>query len=1294
MLQFVKYLQCKIWQLLAGLIILLALLLTLLRVALPLIDLTDYRAEIEQAVEQRIGMPLRFHTLHAQLRAARLALKVDNISLLDPQTKTPRIHFREAYIKINLLRSLFNGELILGRVLLVGGRLSLLRDRDGVFSVNGFRLGDGHHFAIGPLLSRLQLSVRDCEIHWQDRLQDTAPMHLYQVNGRLDSDSRRHRLALVSQIGLEGKERIRLAADLREGKADPLAMEGRIYLKTENLALDNRLPAGLTDGLRVERGRLDLELWSELVGGRFQRLQGKVELNGLQLSSEHSASLGLDRFAALFDWRGKPHDWQLDLDRLVMLSERQLWPPGRLSLAWRTDDLHKQVQLGIDYLALSEASRFAILSAPLGEDIRKVLVGLGPAGHLSRFRLALDQAADQPARWQVSGSVSQYSQQPWKAVPGLAGLNLSFAGDQDGGGLRLGSNRFVMDMPRLFRDQLTADKLRGNFQWGLDPVAGLHMKTQNLTLVTPDVKTLSRLDLQLPWDGEHPFIDMQTDFWDGDGAQKSRYLPAGIMPAPLVDWLDRSLVSGHVTSGSMLLYGPLKAFPFRHDEGRFEVLFGIEDMVLDYKARWPRLEEVVAEAHFLNNGLTIDLSEGKILDSRLRPTEARIQHLKGASPVEIDGAVEGPVQDLLRLLNETPLKQKFARFTDAVDGSGQARTTLQLQIPLKKTDVLQIHGKVDFQRSSLRLKDYDLTLQALVGQLNFNDKQLWGSDIRGRVLDQSVVLQVEPVSQDGQTETRIRTALKIGSDWLQQRFPGLATVLDGESQAAVVLDIAHGSSRIPVSLTVRSDLQGMAVEVPEPLDKSRSQTRNLDLRLDFMTDRERDLHIAYGDLAHAWLRYRGEAIRRGEVRFGGESPQLPLAELLRLRGSLPRLDLDDWIDDIFNEPAGRGQATIGTQTIPLQLDLQLGELNLLGVDFPQVRFQVEPVAGAWQASFASEALNGNIVLPQQPDLKPVVVRLKQLHLERKALLADEPEQQAAPARPAAHELELDPQSLPGLDMQVDALWVGDKPLGKASLEWDHSNLGIQIKQFVIHGEDLEFDAKGYWHLIGRQNHSQFQVKAHVKSLGRLQKDLGLKLGITKAPLDLNGVFEWSQAPYAIKLKDLTGKLDLKMGAGEVTEVDPGVGRLVGLFSLHTLGKRLSLDFSDLFAKGLEFDKIEGQFDIRDGDAYTNNLVISSPAAQILITGKTGLATRYYDQLVTVIPRVSSTLPLVGAIAGGPAVGVALVVTQELFGKQVDRIIQSQYKLTGSWDAPTMVRLTSQKEDEDGTSSMMPDLPAR
>ncbi|MEN8166920.1 MAG: AsmA-like C-terminal region-containing protein, partial [Pseudomonadota bacterium] len=134
-----------------------------------------------------------------------------------------------------------------------------------------------------------------------------------------------------------------------------------------------------------------------------------------------------------------------------------------------------------------------------------------------------------------------------------------------------------------------------------------------------------------------------------------------------------------------------------------------------------------------------------------------------------------------------------------------------------------------------------------------------------------------------------------------------------------------------------------------------------------------------------------------------------------------------------------------------------------------------------------------------------------------------------------------------------------------------------------------------------------------------------------------------------------------------------------------------LDFSDLSAEGLKFDRIEGSFTLEDGDAYTRDLELSGPAVHIEVVGRTGLAARDYDQAVTVTPQVSSTLPIVGALAVNPAVGVALAVAQQLFGKQMDRITQTEYLLTGDWESPKIVKLAREPAETD-EASLMPDLP--
>jgi uncharacterized protein YhdP len=117
-----------------------------------------------------------------------------------------------------------------------------------------------------------------------------------------------------------------------------------------------------------------------------------------------------------------------------------------------------------------------------------------------------------------------------------------------------------------------------------------------------------------------------------------------------------------------------------------------------------------------------------------------------------------------------------------------------------------------------------------------------------------------------------------------------------------------------------------------------------------------------------------------------------------------------------------------------------------------------------------------------------------------------------------------------------------------------------------------------------------------------------------------------------------------------------------------------MDFSDTFKKGFSFDKAEGAFNLDKGDAYTNDFIIEGPAGTIEITGRTGLVSQDFDQLVTINPAISTTIPVAGALAGGPAVGVALIVAQKIFGKAVDKVSTSKYTVTGSWENPNIEKL--------------------
>jgi uncharacterized protein YhdP len=124
-----------------------------------------------------------------------------------------------------------------------------------------------------------------------------------------------------------------------------------------------------------------------------------------------------------------------------------------------------------------------------------------------------------------------------------------------------------------------------------------------------------------------------------------------------------------------------------------------------------------------------------------------------------------------------------------------------------------------------------------------------------------------------------------------------------------------------------------------------------------------------------------------------------------------------------------------------------------------------------------------------------------------------------------------------------------------------------------------------------------------------------------------------------------------------------------------LPRRLALDFTDLTDKGFAFDTARGHFDLRNGSAYTDDVIVKGPAAEIGLIGSVGLKNHDYDQTAVVTGNVSSTLPL-AAFAAGPVVGGAVLLFTQVFKQPLKGLVRGYYRITGSWDNPTVERIKS------------------
>jgi uncharacterized protein YhdP len=174
---------------------------------------------------------------------------------------------------------------------------------------------------------------------------------------------------------------------------------------------------------------------------------------------------------------------------------------------------------------------------------------------------------------------------------------------------------------------------------------------------------------------------------------------------------------------------------------------------------------------------------------------------------------------------------------------------------------------------------------------------------------------------------------------------------------------------------------------------------------------------------------------------------------------------------------------------------------------------------------------------------------------------------------------------------------------------------------------------------------------------------------------------WADAPFRPTLAGLTGELSLKLGEGRIVELSEssdakmGLGRMLNLFSLSTIPRRLSLNFSDLFEKGYSFDSLTAKFSLRSASAFTDNMRFDGPIASVDIRGRVGLKAKDFDLDLGVTPYVTGSLPLVATIAGGPIAGVATWVVDKVISSQVSRATTYQYNVKGPWTNPVWTQIT-------------------
>jgi uncharacterized protein YhdP len=167
---------------------------------------------------------------------------------------------------------------------------------------------------------------------------------------------------------------------------------------------------------------------------------------------------------------------------------------------------------------------------------------------------------------------------------------------------------------------------------------------------------------------------------------------------------------------------------------------------------------------------------------------------------------------------------------------------------------------------------------------------------------------------------------------------------------------------------------------------------------------------------------------------------------------------------------------------------------------------------------------------------------------------------------------------------------------------------------------------------------------------------------------------WSGSPAEFNYASLNGTLKLDTGKGRFVKMQPGVGKLLSILSLQALPKHITLDFTDVFSEGFQFDNINGSAKIRNGVIESQDFHIDGSSAKVTLKGSVDLNNETQNLQVKVLPTLGASVSLIGAFTAGPAVGLGTLLLSKVLGDPLDKLVSFEYNVSGTWNEPDVVKV--------------------
>ncbi len=1048
------------------------------------------------------------------------------------------------------------------------------------------------------------------------------------------------------------------------------------------------------------------------------RLGGKLLASGFEFSAQ----------ALQFDTRDGLH-----------------WPGGNVSVSYLGAEgkVMASGELKADKLDLGALSQIAN-RLPFEPAARAQLQAHAPKGLVEHLQLTWQGPLEAWRQYQAKGLVSQLELDLTPSSPGVRGGRVEFDFNQSVGRASVSIANGSLSVPGVFDEPLIpVAQLSSEARWQVNDER-IAVQLPNLKFSNADAQGEAQIKWETSdpaKSGAHSrfpgVLDLQATLSRADGTRVYRYLPS-LIHRPVRDYVHDAIQAGSVRAARFRVRGDLHDMPFTDPKlGEFRISADVQNASYAYVPRrlqpkdalpWPALTQLSGELVFDRAALQIKGAQarmGATANLQVNKVEALIPDLKHAV-VAVTAEVRGPLNEALGVVNGSPLGEMTGRVLARAVAGASADYRFKLSLPIASIEKSTVQGSVTLAGNEVQITPDTPRLTRARGVVNFSDHDfsivggqatMLGGDVR--LEGGSVAVPALGPARNGPSML-IRASGTVSAEGLRQaRELGFVARLAQQASGSAAYTAVLGLRRGEPELLVTSNLQGLGSNLPPPFAKSAESV--LPLRLETALLRDQLLPMANGQLRLrdqftldigrlASLVYVRDLsgpeprVLRGSVGVGlsaQESVPMP-EEGVAANINLNALDLDAW-SAWLTHAAGASlvdnpSTSVSSGYMPSSVALRARDLTVAGRRFNNVVVGASREGLLWRANLDASELNGYLEYraPSGAGAGRVYARLARLTI----------------AASAANEVEAllneQPASVPALDIAVDDFELRGKRLGRLEIEAINRGPGTagrdggtrewRLNKFNISTPDAVLTASGNWASLNApgavdgtvpsrsalaRRRTVLNFKLDIADGGALINRFGMKDVVRRGRGKMEGQIAWLGSPFSLDYPSMSGAFAVNVENGQFLKAEPGIAKLLGVLSLQSLPRRLTLDFRDVFSEGFAFDFLRGDVVIEQGIAKTNNLQMQGVNAAVLMDGKADFARETQDIKVVVVPEINAGTASLIASMINPAIGVGTFLAQLFLRRPLIEAATQEFHIDGSWSDPKITKIDRKAAPADG-----------